>query len=84
MNNYDTAINYYNKKALNQKQYYNFYHGAFYFRKIENISLTQQTDITNNITETNNQTITYVDSNDLNNDKVATVILNPTPSPTEN
>ena len=41
----------------------------FNFRKIENISLTQQTDITNSIIETNNQTITYVDNNYLNNDK---------------
>ena len=63
INNYDTGINYYNKKSLNKKQYYNFYHDDFNFRKIENISLTQQTDITNNTTETNNQTINYVDGN---------------------
>ena len=50
----------------------------------ENISLTRQTDITNNITETNNQIITYVDNNYLNNGKIATIILNPTPSLTEN
>ena len=50
------------------------------FRKIENISLTQQTDITNYITETNNQTITYVGNNYLNNDKIATVISNSVPS----
>ena len=37
----------------------------FNFRKIENISISQQSDITNNITETNNQTITYVDNNYL-------------------
>ena len=49
-----------------------------------NISLTQQTDITNNLTETNNQTITYVGNNYLNNDKIATIVLNPTPSLTEN
>ena len=49
-----------------------------------NISLSQQTDITNNITETNNQPITYVDHSYLNNDKVATIFLNPTPSLTEN
>ena len=54
------------------------------FRKIENISLTRQTDITNNITETNTQTINYVDDNNMQNDKVATIILNPTPSLTEN
>ena len=44
INNYDTEINYYNKKSLNKKQYYNFYHDDFNFRKIENISLTQQTE----------------------------------------
>ena len=84
INNYDTDINCYNKKSLNKKQYYNFYNDNFNFRKIENISLTQQTDITNNITETNNQTITYVDNNYLNNDKIATVILNTVPSLTNN
>ena len=63
INNYDTEINYYNKKSLNKKQYYNFYHDNFNFRKIENISLSQQTDITNNIIETHNQTINYVDGN---------------------
>ena len=62
-NNYDTAINYYNKKSLNKQQYCNFYHDNFNFRKPENISLTQQTDITNNIIETNNKTIAYVDGN---------------------
>ena len=82
--NYDTGTNCYNKKSLNKKQYYNFYHDNFNFRKIENISLTQQTDITNNITETNNQTITYVDNNYLNNNKTATVFVNPTPSLIEN
>ena len=84
IHNYDTEIHYYNKKSLNKKPYHNFYHDNFNFRKIENISLTQQTDITNNIIETSNQIITYVDNNDLNNDKIATVILNPTPSLTEN
>ena len=83
INNYDTEINYFNKKSLNKKQYYNFYHGNFNFRKIENISLTQQTDITNNITETNNQTIIYVGNNYLRNDKIATIVVNPTPSLTE-
>ena len=60
------------------------YYNNLHFRKIENISLSQQTDITNNITETNNQTITYVDNNYLNNNKLATIIANPTPSLTEN
>ena len=68
----------YNKKSLNKKQYYNFYHGSFTFRKIENISLTQQTDITNNITETKTQTINYVDGNYIKNDKIATIIIAPT------
>ena len=77
-------MNYYNKKSLHKKQYHNFYHDNCNFRKIENISLTQQTDISNNITETNNQTITYVDNNYLKNDKTATVIVNPTPSLTDN
>ena len=84
INNHDTEINYYGKKSLNKKQYYKFFYDNFNFRKIENISLTQQTDITNNITETNNQTITFVDSSYLNNDKMATIILNPTPSLTDN
>ena len=78
INNYDTEINCYNKKSNNKKQYYNFYHDSFKVRKIGNISLTQQTDITNNITETNNQTITYVDDNYLNNNKIATIIIAPT------
>ena len=69
VNNYGTEIIYYDKKPHNKKQYYNFYHDNLNFRKIENISLTQQTDITNNITETNNQTITYVGNNYLNDDK---------------
>ena len=56
----------------------------FNFRKIENISISQQTDITNNITETNNQTIHYVDNNCLNNNKIATIIVNTVPSLTEN
>ena len=42
--------------------------------KNENISLTQQTDITNDITETKNQTITYVANNYLNDDTIATII----------
>ena len=84
INNYGTEINYYNKKPLNNKQYYNFYHDSFSFRRVENVSLTQQTDITNNITETNNQTVTYVDCNYLNNNKIATIMLNPTPSLTDN
>ena len=74
MNNYDTEINYYSKKSLNKKQYCNFYHDNFDFRKIENMSLTQQTDITNNITEPNTQTINYVGNNYIKNGKMATII----------
>ena len=48
------------------------------------MSLTQQADITNNITETNNRTVTYVGNNYLSNNKIATMILNPTPSLTDN
>ena len=48
---------------VNKKNYCNFYNDNFNFRKIENISFSQQTDITNNIIETNTQTINYVDSN---------------------
>ena len=54
------------------------------FTKIESISLSRQTDFTNDITETNKQTIIYVDNKYLNNKKIATVIINPTPSLTEN
>ena len=84
MSSYDTEVNYYNKKPLNKEQYYNFYHGNFNFRKIGDISLSQQADITNHIAETNNQTITYVGNNYLDNDKVATVILSTVPFSTDN
>ena len=56
----------------------------FNFRKIVNISLPQQTDITNNITETNTQTINYVDANYIKNDKIATVVVNTIPGINEN
>ena len=84
INKYDTEINHYSKKSPNKKNYYTFYNDNFNFRKVENISLSQQTDITNNIPETNTQTINYIDNNYLNNYKIATVIVNPTPSLTEN
>ena len=84
INSYDTEIHYHSKKPLNKKNYYNFYNGNFNFRKIENISLSQQTDITNNLTETNTQTINYIGNNYVNNNKIATTIVNPTPSLTEN
>ena len=84
MRNYDTEINYYNMTSLNEKHYCNIYHDNFNFRKIENILLTQQTDITNNIAETNNQTITYVGDNYWNNDKIATTIVNTVSSLTDN
>ena len=53
---------------------------TYYFRKIENSSASQQTYIIDNITETYNQTISHIDNYDWNNDKTATVILNPTPT----
>ena len=84
INNYGTEMNYYNKKSFNKKQYCNFYHGSFNFKKNENISLTQQTDITHSIAEANNQTVTYVDNICPNSNKIATIILNPTPSLTDN
>ena len=83
INNYDAEINYYNKKSLNKNNYYNFYNDNFNFRKIENIRISQQTDITHNIAETNTQTINYVVNSYLNN-KVAATIVNPTPSLNEN
>ena len=75
INNYDAEINYHSKKPLNKKQYYNFYNDNFNFRKIENISLTQQTDITNTITENITQTNNYVDNNYLNNKKKSRLSL---------
>ena len=74
ISNYGTDINHFNKESLNKQQYYNFYPDNFNFRNTENISLTQQTDTTNSITETNNQTINDVGNTDLNNDKIATII----------
>ena len=87
INNYDTEINYHSKKSLNNNNnnyYYNFFNDDINFRKIGNIRISQQTDITNNITETNTQTINYVDHHFLNNNRIAAIIVNPTPSPTEN
>ena len=84
IHNFGTEINYHNQKSLNKEQYYNFYHDNFNFRKVENISLTQQTGITNSITETNNQTITYVGDTYLNHGKIATVIFNTLPYLTDN
>ena len=84
INNYDTEINYFSKKSLNKKQYYNFYNDYFNYRKIENISLSQKTDITNNIIETNEQTINYIDNNYINNNNIATITINPNPSLTDN
>ena len=78
--NYDTEINHDNETSLNTTNYCNFYNDNYNFRNIENISLSQQTYITNNITETNAQTINYVDNNCLDNNKIVTIIVNPTPS----
>ena len=48
------------------------------------ISNSQQTDITNSILENNTQTTHYIDEMNLDNNKTATVLLNPTPSLNEN
>ena len=84
MNNCNTEISYYNEKSCNKKNDGNFYNGNFDFRKFEHTSLSQQTDITNNITETDTQTINYIDNNYSNSNKIATIIVNPTPSLNEN
>ena len=75
INNYDTEINYsyYNKKSFNKKNYYSFYNDIFNIRKIENISLAQQADIK-----------AYVGTNYINNDKIATIVVNPIPSLNDN
>ena len=54
------------------------------FRKIENISLSQQANITNNKIETNTGTKNYGDNKFLNSSNIVTVIVNPTPSLNEN
>ena len=65
-----------NKVNKHIKHINNLYNDTFKFRKIENISLSQQTDIVNNITETNNQTISYIDDNFLNTNNIATIEIN--------
>ena len=74
IDNYDIGVIFFSKKSLNKKQYYNFYHDNFNSRKIEDISLTQQIDITNNIFENITHTINYVDNNYLNDNRIATII----------
>ena len=49
-----------------------------------NISLSQQTVITNHIIETNTETTYHIDNDYLNTNNIATVMLNPTPSMNEN
>ena len=73
-NNYEHNV----IKKVNKhiKHINNLYNDTFNFRKIENISLSRQTYIVNNITETNNQTISYIDDNFLNNNNIATVEIN--------
>jgi len=74
-NNYEHNVI---KKVVSKhiKHINNFYNDTFNFRKIENISLSQQTDIVNNIIETNEQTISYIDDNFLNNNRIATIVRN--------
>ena len=75
---------YHNKKIWNKLMFYSFYNDTYKLRKIEIISRSQQTDITNNIIETNNKTNNYIGNNYLNNNKIATIVLNPTPPLTDN
>ena len=74
-NNYEHNVI---KKVVSKhiKHINNFYNETFNVRKVETISLSQQTDIVNNITETNNQTISYIDDNFLNTNNIATITLN--------
>ena len=48
------------------------------------MSLSQQTDSTNNTIDTNAQTIKCIDNDYLSKNKLETVIINPTPSLTDN
>ena len=80
INNYEAEINYC-KKSNN---YYNFHHDTFNFRKNEIVHSSQQNDITNNIIDTNTQSKNYIGENYVNSNKIATVMLNPTPSTNEN
>ena len=78
INNYATEISHCNKKVNNHIEHINnFCNDTFNFRTTENISLPQQTNILNTITETNNQTISYIDDNFLNNNRIATFEVNP-------
>ena len=54
------------------------------FRNNAIISNYQQTDITSNIIDTSTQTTNYIDENYVNNNNIATVILNPTQPLNEN
>ena len=67
----------YNKSRVIKKNCYNFYNDTLNFRKNEIISNSHQTDITNDIIDTNKQTKNYIGENYLNNNSIATVILNP-------
>jgi len=66
------------KKVVSKriKHINNFYNETFNVRKVETISLSQQTDIVNNIIETNEETISYIDDNFLNNNNISTVEIN--------
>ena len=78
INNYATGINHQNKKVSTHIQpTNNFYDDTFNLGKIENIPPSQQTDTVSNITETTNQTISYIDDTFLNNNKIATIEVNP-------
>ena len=74
-NNYEHNVI---KKVVSKhiKHINNFYNETFNVRKVETISLSQQTDIVNNIIETNEETISYIDDNFLNNNNISTVEIN--------
>ena len=56
------------------------YNDIFNLRNNEILNNSQRTDITNNITETNTHTTNYIDDTYLNNNTIASVSVNPTPS----
>ena len=56
INKYDTEIHYYNNQSFDEHKYDKCYNDALNVRNNEIISNSQQTDITNNIIETNTQT----------------------------
>ena len=62
----------------------NFYNDTFNFRNNAILSNPQRSDITHNMIGTKTQTTNSIDETCLHNNQTATVILNPTPSLTDN